>query len=548
MGTYVFRWPHAATEVFVTGTFDDWGKTVKLEKKGDVFEKEVALPAADQEVQYKFVVDGIWTTDSHAYEEDDGHNNINNVLFPKDIKKYTPQAAVMSGVAPGSTTAALAAAVPKESEKNITAAEDGAHTLSSVAPGSTTAELAKNVPLVQNEGLPGTFPETPAKEAETFSVNPLPATNGIGNPIRLTPGESVPAAGNITSNTVQSTVRTDKAAYEQDASAPFAAGAAPLASQTDENGSAFAVPPVSKNMIPESSLPIGGNTENMTDPGVTIQSAAPTSTTAVLAAAVPLESRRQAEGEAPVSEVPAVVKNSMAEAHEPAEAAASHEAVSEKKEVEQELLAKTGGAEGEAPVSEVPAVVKNSMVEAHVPAEAAASYEAVSEKKEVEQELLAKTGGAGGEAPVSAVPAVVQDSIAEAHRSPEAAANQEAVREKTATEEELRSKVSPSEAVGQPAPTATAVATETAPAPTAAGQQAESRQLSPRSTTPVPGGTTTGPTVTSGVASAPTSEVSTAVPGKKQQSTAEAGTGTSSKETKKKHRLSFFQKLKEKFK
>jgi len=36
----------------VTGTFDDWGKTVQLEKKGDVFEKTVSLPTRDH-VLYK---------------------------------------------------------------------------------------------------------------------------------------------------------------------------------------------------------------------------------------------------------------------------------------------------------------------------------------------------------------------------------------------------------------------------------------------------------------------------------------------------------------
>lgn len=39
--------------MFVTGTFDDWGKTVQLEKKGDVFEKEVHLPAIAEKIQYK---------------------------------------------------------------------------------------------------------------------------------------------------------------------------------------------------------------------------------------------------------------------------------------------------------------------------------------------------------------------------------------------------------------------------------------------------------------------------------------------------------------
>jgi hypothetical protein len=39
--------------VYVTGTFDDWGKTIKLDKVGDVFEKQVQLPKADEKVYFK---------------------------------------------------------------------------------------------------------------------------------------------------------------------------------------------------------------------------------------------------------------------------------------------------------------------------------------------------------------------------------------------------------------------------------------------------------------------------------------------------------------
>lgn len=39
--------------MFVTGTFDDWAKSVQLEKKGDVFEKEVHIPKADEKIYYK---------------------------------------------------------------------------------------------------------------------------------------------------------------------------------------------------------------------------------------------------------------------------------------------------------------------------------------------------------------------------------------------------------------------------------------------------------------------------------------------------------------
>jgi hypothetical protein len=38
----------------VTGTFDDWGKTERLEKVSDtLFEKEVKLPKTDEKIYYK---------------------------------------------------------------------------------------------------------------------------------------------------------------------------------------------------------------------------------------------------------------------------------------------------------------------------------------------------------------------------------------------------------------------------------------------------------------------------------------------------------------
>ena len=50
---YLFR-PHPeANEVYVTGTFDDWGQTEKLNKVGATFEKEVRLPDASVKILYK---------------------------------------------------------------------------------------------------------------------------------------------------------------------------------------------------------------------------------------------------------------------------------------------------------------------------------------------------------------------------------------------------------------------------------------------------------------------------------------------------------------
>lgn len=37
----------------MTGTFDDWAKSVKLEKKGERFEKLVDLPQSEEKILYK---------------------------------------------------------------------------------------------------------------------------------------------------------------------------------------------------------------------------------------------------------------------------------------------------------------------------------------------------------------------------------------------------------------------------------------------------------------------------------------------------------------
>lgn len=61
---------HPAYEVYVTGTFDDWAKSVKLENKGEHFEKLVELPLSNEKIFYKvryptaapFKDDQVWPT------------------------------------------------------------------------------------------------------------------------------------------------------------------------------------------------------------------------------------------------------------------------------------------------------------------------------------------------------------------------------------------------------------------------------------------------------------------------------------------------------
>jgi hypothetical protein len=188
------------------------------------------------------------------------------------------------------------------------------------------------------------FPPT-SSEPDSFKVAPIPATPGIGNVISLPAGEAVPDPSTITSNTVESTVTTSKEGYEHagETAAGVLGGTAIGAAAL----SAFSKPDEKeKNIIPESSLPMDTKAIDTVDTGPTISSVAPTSTTAQLAGAVPLEKKRQGmviePTEAPSSDVapsvPEVVQESIKESHEEPEAAAETSVVAEKAAVEQELL------------------------------------------------------------------------------------------------------------------------------------------------------------------------------------------------------------------
>lgn len=53
MVTLMLSRAHPAEEVYVTGTFDNWSKSEKMDKVGDVFEKAVDLPDTSEKIYYK---------------------------------------------------------------------------------------------------------------------------------------------------------------------------------------------------------------------------------------------------------------------------------------------------------------------------------------------------------------------------------------------------------------------------------------------------------------------------------------------------------------
>ena len=520
----------------------------------------------------------------------------------------------MSGVTPESTTAALAGNVPKESERGqATETAPSDKTASSDVPGSfpetpfhdaseyvvdpipATSGIGNPVNLAPGESVPhpntltsntvsSTVKDDPslAKSAEdseqTFGVAPIPASAGIGNPVSLQPGEKVPHPSTFTDNTINSTVTTDKESYENSTGAPQIPDF--IGKDREANGGMFNLPGISKNMIPESSLPMGeaAGSEPEPDPGFTIQSAGPNSTTAALAGQVPLEPRG----------VPQVVSDSQHEANFDPEATANPEAVQEKSEVEKELESKvpeepatSEGTSGEK-AREVAGMAVGGAAIGGAAAAAASHGLPDSVQKSIDE--MNK-----GSAIAPTVPDVVQESIAESHQSPEAAADETMVEEKREMEQQLLKEVPKEEDVGEPAPSSTAALAETAPAPTsnekvppvtngsapmttaaapaqtpatgnamkqAVQNQPDSRDISPMSkpvnatqtqTQPQPSVTTGVGASSAPTTSRPTPQTPDKTPAAAKQSPASTSTASASTDKKSKRASGFFGKLKAKF-
>ena len=523
--------PYPASDVHVTGTFDDWGKSEQLNKVGEHWEKVVTLSSAEKKILYKFVVDDQWVVDENAPKEDDGHNNVNNVLLPEQIKKHesAPSTGAGAAAAGGLATAAVGG---------------GAFAaMSSVSPDSTTAQLAGQVPkeeTAEPEGRqspPGAFPETPAHEPESFSVKPIPATGAEtvdstattskedyeragsapvpqGNskqPFSATP---IPATG---AKDLESTATTSKEDYEKagSAAAPSedpnqqfsvqpipATGAKDVESSATTSkadyekagtaalgvaggavvggaaASAFSMPKEEKkNIIPESSLPMDTEKVDSMDKGPFMSSAAPESTTARLAGAVPLEEKKNAVPESSMANDDEKSPFTSSAAPESTTAGLAGAVPLEKKR--QGMVIDPADAPKTTDTApSVPEMVKESLHDAHQQPEAAASSEAVQEKSEVEKELLGKvksTDAAGEPASAAdaqtsyyglatAVPPSVEKSMQEAKASPEATSESSAVAEKALMEKSLLEKVHKEQSAGEPAP-ATAAATSSEKVP-----------------------------------------------------------------------------------
>ncbi|CCT68761.1 uncharacterized protein FFB20_09457 [Fusarium fujikuroi] len=459
MGSFTFKWEHPADEVYVTGTFDNWTKSVQLEKEGNVFSKTVDLKEPEGKIYYKFIVDGNWIINQSAPNEPDLEGNVNNFITPDQLNAETPGAAILNTVTPSSTTAAMAAEQPIENKptEQKTLGDEVTREIVATDGNILTSEKPtqdEKLPVETPSDIPGGFPATPANELDkAIGINPLPASEGAGNPIKLEPGEKIPES--ITAQSTDKYVKLDKESYEKSDALP---------------GIETELPPVSSNTIPESSLPIIGAQD------VLINSAAPTATTAGLAAEVPLESNS--------AFVPEVVRESQEKAGAVTEASTDPTEVKEKTLVEEELketvpeapatsvgtagvgteksentpdaslaaLAATAGgaviAAGLAAketVEEKAGPALNSAADAITDTANKNLPDSVKEQLPVAaQETLAAKNEEQIRQEVSPeVPAEVKESLVEAGKSPEAAANTAAIEDKKEVENELLKEVKP---------------------------------------------------------------------------------------------------------
>lgn len=507
----------------------------------------------------------------------------------------------MSGVTPQSTTAGLAGNVPKESERDIrpesassdvpgSFPETPFHDASeyNVDPIPATSGIGNPINLEPGEKVPhpntltsntvsSTVRDDPSLEKsvdhseQTFGVAPLPATTGIGNPVSLQPGEKVPHPSEFTQNTITSQVTTDKESYESAGGAPQLPDVVTPDKDREALGGIFNMPGIGGTMIPESSLPMGEGAVSEIDKGPIIQSAGPQSSTAALAANVPLEPRG----------VPEIVQASQEEAGTSPEASANREAVKEKSAMEKELETKVpeepAASEGPSDMDKDTAMAAGGVVAGGAAAIAATTSHRLPDSVQQSIEEMNK-----GSAIAPTVPDIVQESIAESHQSPEAAGDKTMVEEKSAMEKELLSDIKREDDVGEPAPSSSAALAETAPAPTrsenvpppiskdpaplttaaapaqtpatgnsmkqAVQSQPDSRDISPMSRPIKQTQNQTQPTVTTGVGSSAAPQTSQqpdkAVPAAKPSPAASSSTAGDKKA---KRASGFFGKLKSKF-
>ncbi|KAI0676804.1 hypothetical protein C8Q78DRAFT_46838 [Trametes maxima] len=218
-----FRWPHpGASDVIVTGSFDSWSCSHHLHKtRSGVFEGVLQVPWGET-VQYKYIVDGRWTTTDDQPTELDPIGNLNNVLRAParpPSPKPAPRDQSTAGRVNGFVTTAKQAAV-----SIVEALAPG----TAVTPAQTpVVEKAEQAPT-PSEPAPAPAPAPPAPEPAATEItseavlptSPAPAAPEV--PVTILPlsteppseATSIPSADVSESKPLETTVVEGSATAE----------------------------------------------------------------------------------------------------------------------------------------------------------------------------------------------------------------------------------------------------------------------------------------------------------------------------------------------
>jgi len=147
----VFRWPYGGQNVILTGTFDQWSSSIRLNRGPSGFEGTVRVPWSEK-VAYKFIVDGTWRTTDEAPVEYDPIGNRNNVY-------YAPTRPTLPTI---SHELPMVAVVPPSPQPPIKAPTEEKAVLPTVGAGTPV------VPTIEQQEEP----TVPAKDTSSNDASP----------------------------------------------------------------------------------------------------------------------------------------------------------------------------------------------------------------------------------------------------------------------------------------------------------------------------------------------------------------------------------------
>jgi len=317
--------------------------------------------------------------------------------------------------------------------------------------------------------------------------------------VNVAPGQKIPDASTLTGNTIHSNVRTDKESYDNSGAfgnAPVLPPVVTPQSERDQKGTGVLdLPPISKNLIPESSLPIGLQELPLMTQVQRFSRSAPKArrhnlqgcTSGIIEGARSCEGEprrgwcitRSKRGPAEVQEKTAVEKELLSEVPT---APATSEGTAGKATADKSEKGVTAG-EAAAAVSGA-AVALGGAAAAYASNAASQLPTSITSKlpESVQNPTNKINAQTTNESVAQDTPEVVKESIAESGQAPEAAGNEEAVLEKKAVEKELLSEIKRETSTGESAPKIS----EGLAAPTTPSKPIESRDVSPGT---VPGAT-----------------------------------------------------------